>query len=136
MTTKLSTKTYVAVITLFSGSHYWIEQHTLDQIRRSQKDEFIQPDPTKLTMFRVSGINEIMTPQEYREKYPEKAGQYYGQPPSDQKQLDLPRSTKSISEHTAEYLKRHPENTGLQKIFDKFQDKQKGKTNDQPKPTK
>jgi len=110
----------IGVAILMDGTHHWINQKTLEQIYMAQRDEFIQPDPEKLTMFRVSSISQLLTAQEYHEKYPHRFGYSYGQPAANLKALDGPVSNKSMAECMEEYIKTHPENLAVKKFYDQF----------------
>lgn len=128
MTNQLSTQNFVAVALLIDGSHHWLTERTYNQILSAQKDEFIRPDPEKLTMFRVSGISEILSVADYRDQHPEKTGYSYGQPPSNVKYLESAHSGKSLTESMEEYVKLHPENGAVQKFWNQFKAWKKGHT--------
>lgn len=120
MQNKLSTKVHVAVVILMDGSHHEIDRPTYTRLMAAQKDEFIQPDAEKLTMFRVSSITELLTMSDYREKFPQRFTNF-GQPvyplpvfPEDQ------YSKKNLAQVMEEFIATHPNNEKVKKFYNSF----------------
>lgn len=61
-----------AVIILFNGDHHEVSAEVYERITTADKDELIRLHSDKVDAVKPSGIVEILEPQEYREKYPDK----------------------------------------------------------------